>query len=237
MSRGLKVFVGWDPKDADAYRVCKKSLLDHTSISVDVIPLKDWELRAQALYYRSYRVDPNGQAWDDADGKPFSTQFSFTRFAVPLLAEDEELAVFVDPDVLFRGDIAELVTLAMDYPESAVLCVHHDHTPKEHIKMTGVLQTNYRRKNWSSVMVIRPKFCEMTADKLNTWSGQQLHGLDWVPDSKIGKLPEKWNWLEGWSDSSIDPKLVHFTRGTPDMPGYHTVPYADEWRQVWETCK
>jgi hypothetical protein len=233
----LKVFVGWDAKDADAYRVCKKSLMDHTSVNVEVIPLKDWQLRAKGLYIRSHRVDANGQAWDDVDGKPFSTSFSFTRFAVPLLAKDEEVTVFVDADVLFRGDVAELIGLAMDNPDCAVLCVHHDHTPVDKLKMTGVLQTQYRRKNWSSVMVLRPSLCEMSLERLNSWTGQQLHALEWVPDSRIGKLPEAWNWLEGWSSSSIDPKLVHFTRGTPDMPGYENIPYADEWRAVWETCK
>ena len=30
----------------------------------------------------------------------------------------------------------------------------------------------------------------------------------------------------------LNPKAVHFTRGTPDMPGYENVPYADEWRAI-----
>jgi hypothetical protein len=28
----------------------------------------------------------------------------------------------------------------------------------------------------------------------------------------------------------VDPSVVHFTEGYPDMPGYENVPFADEWR-------
>jgi len=32
----------------------------------------------------------------------------------------------------------------------------------------------------------------------------------------------------------IDPAIVHFTDGVPDMPGYETAAYADEWREELE---
>ena len=60
------------------------------------------------------------------------------------------------------------------------------------------------------------------------------NALLWLMDEDVGSLDEKWNWLEGWSDPEIDPKIVHFTRGTPDMEGHENVPYADEW---WATLK
>jgi hypothetical protein len=34
------------------------------------------------------------------------------------------------------------------------------------------------------------------------------------------------------SPSHVDPALVHFTLGTPDLPGHDDDPYADEWRSV-----
>ena len=67
---------------------------------------------------------------------------------------------------------------------------------------------------------------------INTWTGRQLHGFGWLTDDLIGKLPPEWNWLEGHSSMELNPKAVHFTRGTPDMPGYENVPYADEWRAI-----
>ena len=60
----LKVFVGWDQRDIDAYEVCKKTLLDHASIPVEVIPIKEWEVRQQGVYWRAYHVDRDGQMWD-----------------------------------------------------------------------------------------------------------------------------------------------------------------------------
>ena len=43
----IRVYIGWDPRDAVAFEVCRKSLLDHSSIPLTIIPLKDWELRRQ----------------------------------------------------------------------------------------------------------------------------------------------------------------------------------------------
>ena len=51
---------------------------------------------------------------------------------------------------------------------------------------------------------------------------------------EIGELPIEWNFLCGHNDSRvIDPKIVHFTRGTPDM-GWGDEPFALEWKQALE---
>jgi len=221
----MKVYVGWDQRDATAYQVCKKSILDNASIPVEVIPLKDWELRQRGCYWRAYRVDPKGQMWDDRDGKPFSTNFSFTRFCVPWLADyKDERVVFCDADMLWRADIAELMVEADK--EAAVSCVQHDHRPEETKKMDGVLQTVYARKNWSSFMVINPSKCQsLTPYAINNQSGSWLHSMCWTDD--ISGLPEEWNWLNGWSSPDLDPKVIHYTLGTPDMDP--NVSYAGLW--------
>lgn len=227
----MKWYVGWDWRDATAYRVFVQSLKRHSSIDLQIIPLIDRDLRRAGVYWRSYRTDGQGQMWDDRDGKPFSTAFSFTRFAVPILeGETDELVVFSDPDMLVRTDPAELIeTIDRD---KAVSCVKHNHEPPETIKIDGVIQTRYYRKNWSSLMVFKPVFCHgLTKYSLNNSTGQFLHAFCWVPDELIGDIDERWNWLEGWSDPAIDPAIVHFTRGTPDMPGHEDSAYADEWNR------
>ena len=99
--------------------------------------------------------------------------------------------------------------------------------------MDGVRQTAYPRKNWSSVMVFNVwRNRALTRYALNNMSKQWLHRLLWLGDDEIGGLPEAWNWLEGFSDPAIEPKLVHYTRGTPDFPGYADTAYADEWRAI-----
>ncbi len=225
----LRAYVGWDGRDALAFEVCRKSLMRHASKPVQVVPLKDWELRRRGLYWRGYRVDAGGQKWDDRDGTPFSTDFSFTRFLVPLIEDfGEDWVLFCDADMLWRADVGELMALAD--PDCAVMCVQHDHRPHEAEKMGGLKQTVYARKNWSSLMLIKPARCRaLTKYAVNNQRGQWLHAMCWAAEEEIGALPEEWNWLEGWSPPEVAAKLVHFTRGTPDMPGHEDAAYAGEW--------
>ncbi len=110
--------------------------------------------------------------------------------------------------------------------------VKHEHEPQEISKMQGQKQTKYFRKNWSSLILWN---CEhsanlmLTPEKINSLSGQWLHGFSWLEDSEIGELPQEWNWLSGISPKSISPSAVHFTRGIPSIPGYKNSFYADEW--------
>jgi hypothetical protein len=100
--------------------------------------------------------------------------------------------------------------------------------------MDGQLQTLYRRKNWSSLMLwnCRHPAHAVLPGLVQRWPGRRLHAFEWLEDGQIGPLPEAWNWLEGHSSPSLDPLAVHFTRGTPDMEGYAGIPYAEEWRRV-----
>lgn len=228
-----RIYVGFDARDRVAFEVAKASIRsEHLTQDVEIVPLYDWELRYRKLYWRSYFVDERGQRWDNKDGKPFSTDFSFTRFCVPMLEEfGDEVVMFVDPDVMFRADIHELFDLWDD--KFGVMCVKHKHRPAEAEKMAGLLQTSYKRKNWSSLMLIKPSRCQtLTPYLVNNATGSQLHAMTWIANELIGSLPVAWNWLEGASDPNIDPKMVHFTRGTPDLPGYENVPFADEWRGI-----
>ena len=231
----VRIYIGWDPRDAQAFDVAAHSIRKHASIPVEIIALKDWELRAKGVYQRPYMVDEAGQMWDVRDESPFTTNFSYTRYCVPLLEEfGEEQVVFMDADMLVRGDIAELMQAA---GTAAMACVKHDHRPREKTKVTNNIQRCYERKNWSSVMVMRPSRCDaLTFYAVNNMSRSWLHKMCWIDDALIEPLPHAWNWLCGWSTPDIDPKIVHFTRGTPDITGvegladYSNEPFADEWR-------
>lgn len=224
----FKVFIGYDPRDDLAFKVAEQSIRRHATIPVEVIPLKEWELRQRGAYHRGYHVDGAGQMWDVRDGQPFSTQFSFTRFLVPHLMDYRaEWVLFMDADMMLRADIKDLIHLIDD--SKAVMCVKHDHWPTEQIKMDGVLQTKYRRKNWSSFMLLRPDRCKgLTRYAANNWSGSDLHQMKWVEDDLIGSLPNEWNFLAGY-DEAGDPKNVHFTLGTPDMCNAVDTPWDGEW--------
>lgn len=230
----IDVFIGYDIRDDKAFRVCETSLKKHATLSIRVHPLKEHELRRQG-YGRPYFVAANGQMLDAMDAKPFSTQFSFSRFLVPhLMGYADTVAVFCDADMLWRADIADLIDMCQG--DKAVWCVQHKHDPKEQIKMDGMEQTKYKRKNWSSLFVCNPsRNTFLTPERVSELPGSYLHGFCWLKDEEFGSLPESWNWLAGASPSEIEPRVVHYTLGTPDFPGYENAPYAKEWRKTWQS--
>lgn len=226
----IRVFIGHDRREPEATKVARASLLKHASVPIDITLITEPDARQAGFYDRPFHLEGN-QRIDDRDGKPFSTDFSFTRFLVPSLTLYQGWALFCDADFLFRDDVKRLFDLADD--KYAVMCVKHDHRPAETVKMDGQKQELYSRKNWSSLVLWN---CSHPANKflnvksVNFMRGQYLHGFGWLRDNQIGPIPEYWNWLEGWSDKTFEPRAVHFTRGIPSMPGYESIPYADEWR-------
>ena len=85
----LKIFVGWDSREDIAYQVCRASLLKHTSVHLDIVPIKQKHMREKNLFWRDH--DPLS-----------STEFTFTRFLVPYLAGYKGWAVFMDCDFMWR---------------------------------------------------------------------------------------------------------------------------------------
>ena len=92
-------FIGYDSKEDIAYRVCKQSLLKRSSIEINVIALKLYELITKKIYKRN--VDPLA-----------STEFTYSRFLVPSLMNYNGWAVFCDCDFLFFQDVAKLFKAA-----------------------------------------------------------------------------------------------------------------------------
>jgi lipopolysaccharide biosynthesis glycosyltransferase len=215
----LPVFVGWDSREDIAFRVCRHSILRRASTPVAVTPIIQSELREQGLYTRA--LDPLA-----------STEFTYTRFFVPHLMGYRGWALFCDCDFLFLADVAELFALADD--RYAVMCVHHDHQPRENWKMDGAVQTVYPRKNWSSLVLYNcghPKNRILTPELVNRETGSFLHRFQWLDDAEIGAVPETWNWLEGWNEKpeTGHPNVVHYTRGGPWFDAWRYVDYASLW--------
>lgn len=221
----LRVYIGYDAREHEAYEVCEHSLRRFSSIPLDVVPISD----QTEGYARAWR-DEDGQKYDLRDGKPFSTQFSFARFLVPHLMGYQGWAVFVDCDFLFRADIAELASHIR--PEHAVSVVKQLYTPAQHVKMDGQVQQPYHAKNWSSLVLWNcghPENRNLTLEDVNTQSGRWLHSFGWLKPESIGSLPLEWNWLEGEYPMLPRPKAIHFTNGGPWMPNWMGVKYGSDW--------
>lgn len=225
----LSVWIGYEPREAAAFAVARSSIKRHATIPVPVHGLVLDDLRVKGLYTRPH--ERRGcQLWDVISDAPCATEFSNSRFLVPHLA-GSGWALFMDCDMLVRGNIRELFDLCD--PEKAVMVVKHNHQPPEGVKMDGQMQTRYARKNWSSVIAFNcdhPANKALTLEMVNVLPGRDLHRFCWLEDDLIGELPVEWNWLAGHSDPAVDPKIVHHTEGSPCLPGYEDAPFADEWR-------
>lgn len=223
----LKVYIGFDPSEAEAYRVAEASLRRRASIPVDVTPLRLDQLRMQGLMTRP--MDARGGLYDIHSQAPASTEFAASRFLVPLLGQSGQ-ALFVDCDVVFLGDVAEL--LALSDETKAVQVVKHEHAPTQTRKMDGAVQTVYPRKNWSSVILWQcshPANRRLSIEAINRWPGRDLHAFSWLHDSEIGELPAGWNWLVGATSAPPELRLAHFTSGGPFTPGWQGAEYDEIW--------
>lgn len=247
----MKVFIGYDQREDVAYKVCDFSIKRHTRAMVDVRPMVHKELRKAGLFKRPWLVEAEtGNLTDLVDGRPFSTDFSHSRFLVPRLCEYRGWALFMDCDMIFTGDIAKLFELADD--RYAVMVVKHQHKPSKQVKMDGQQQVRYHRKNWSSFMLMNcahPANKALTPGYVNMTNGGKMHAFDWLGDEPtsenlIGSLPATYNWIDGSSPAMpaptkpgqkpIMPDVIHYTEGGPWFANCYNVKYGDRWIEEYE---
>jgi hypothetical protein len=224
MSLPIPVFIGYDPRERAATNVLIDSLYQHSSMPLAITPVVTPQLEAQGIFRR------------ERDPKQ-STAFSFTRFLVPYLMDYSGWAVFMDCDMLCRADIADLWGLRDD--RYAVMCVQHEHVPREDVKFLGEVQSPYPKKNWSSLMLLNCARCRaLTPEYVNTASGLDLHRFHWLEgDQEIGALPDRWNHLvdvQAAPEAPVEeggPGLLHWTLGGPWFREQRTMggPLAAEW--------
>jgi len=224
----LLVCIGYDSREDIAYQVCRHSIYRRSSLPVEIYPLKHKELREQGLFWRPWLTSGSGQTVDCIDGRPYSTEFSHTRFLTPHIAQKKgfEWVLFVDCDFLFLEDIAELFRLKRN--NFAVMCRKFQYFIDNKKKMDGMVQTSYDKKLWSSLCLWNTNFPFPTVDQVNSKDGAWLHQFQWLSEHQIGEIPEEWNWISG---TDPNPKAVHFTEGGPWFPAYAKCEYSNLWRQ------
>lgn len=213
----VKIFIGYDPKEAIAFHALVQSIMSKATIPFDIVPL---DIKNLSMYTRKV---------DDKQ----SNEFSFTRFLVPYLSSYKGISIYLDCDMMLRTDIAEVLKEVNDKP---VYLVKHDYIPKDKYKYLGTKQYNYPRKNWSSFVVWN---CGHNSNKIvtdsfvNTASAADLHQFKFLKDNEIGELDVRWNWLVGeYNNPPKDVKNVHWTLGGPWFKEYKDADFADEWRNI-----
>lgn len=213
----MKIFIGYDPSQIVAYHVATHSIMSRASVPVSITGL----------------MLPQLPLTRPREG---STEFTFSRFLVPWLCGFRGSAVFMDCDVLVRGDIASILPDRFFRSGKSVCVVMHQYTPLPGPKFLGNRQEAYPRKNWSSVMLFNNELCQnLDPDYVNSASALDLHRFKWLRDDQIGALPAEWNHLVGELPPNPDAKIVHFTRGGPWFAEYADCEFADEWREELRT--
>jgi lipopolysaccharide biosynthesis glycosyltransferase len=209
----IQICIGYDSKEVVAYHALVESILQHASQPVAITALK-----ADALAGVFTRERHPLQ----------STEFAFTRFLTPYLANYTGWSLFLDCDMVVLRDIAELWALRDE--RHAVQVVKHRYEPPENTKFLGQVQTRYEKKNWSSVMLFNNSRCRaLTPQYVAAASGLELHQFKWLAsDDEIGALPAPWNVLVG-HDAEPDPALLHFTTGGPYFAAYRNTEFAERW--------
>ena len=131
----------------------------------------------------------------------------------------------MDCDMLCLGDLNEVFEL--DLKPYALIVVKHDHRPSTTVKMDGKVQTSYPRKNWSSFMLLDcEKLTMWTQEAVETMPAKWLHRFEPIPDEQIGDIPNTWNVLDRFDDTT---KLIHYTEGGPWFENYKDHPYGGPW--------
>lgn len=187
----LKVFIGYDKRQPLAFHVAAQSLMNHTSVPVAIHP----------LLLDTLPVKRRGL-----------TEFTYSRMLVPWLCDYKGMALFVDADVMFRADVAEIAQT-----EDSVAVVQH-------------MQQVYERPsvmvfNCAECLNLTPEFVETDKNPLN---------LKWA--TSVGRIPHEWNHLVGYDSTRNDAKLVHFTQGIPCFPETQNAEYSEEWHKVANQC-
>jgi lipopolysaccharide biosynthesis glycosyltransferase len=222
--KAIPVYVGYDPREAIAFHTCANSIIRNSSRPVAIIPV------ALNLFKDYTETHTDG-----------SNHFIYTRFLVPHLQEYTGWAIFIDGDMIVRGDIAELWDLQNPYND--VMVVKHDYKTRMPVKYLGAKNEDYPRKNWSSVILWNCNSFpnrRLTPEFVQKSTGSELHRFSWLEDERIGELPPEWNWLPDEYGVNKDAKLLHYTLGTPCFQEFADTPQGDEWhreRILTEYCQ
>jgi lipopolysaccharide biosynthesis glycosyltransferase len=220
----IPIFVGYDPREAIAYHTCVNSIIRNSSVPVAIVPV------ALNLFQDYTETHTDG-----------SNHFIYTRFLVPYLMGWQGWAIFIDGDMIVRGDIAELWDQRVMSKD--VMVVKHDYKTKRREKYLGSPNEDYPRKNWSSVILWNCSTYpnrQLTPEFVQKSTGSFLHRFSWLEDDRIGELALEWNWLPDEYGANPDAKLLHYTLGTPCFHEFADTPQSEEWhreRILTEYCQ
>lgn len=186
----LRIFIGVDPRQPVGFSVLASSLYRHSSLPVSITPLV---LRQLPLKRRGL------------------TEFTYSRFLVPYLCGYRGSALFLDADMVVRGDIAELFYL---------------------LDTKGSVQVNKAQPEfeWASAMLFNCANCEMLTQAYIEDPKNALFDMAWA-DHGVGEFPKEWNHCVRYAEPNPGAKLFHYTEGLPCWNETKGAPEDAHWER------
>ena len=217
----MRIFIGHDSKYPQATKVCRKSMELHND-NLDITYVDKEHLKRINFYGR-----------EDVAGE--STEFSFTRFYVPMLCNYKGIAMFCDNDFVWKCDPLEIEKYLGN---NDIAVVKHKYYKANDTKMDGVKNKDYPRKNWSSLIIYNcSKLRNLSKEYLDDARPADLHELRWAKN--IGEIPRQYNHLVGIYKKRYNPynkiKALHYTSGGPWFDNYKESELSEEWWKVYKT--
>jgi len=220
----LRIFTGFDKREAVGWGVFCQSVLEGTSVPVSFHPIDE-------------RVASEVGGMRDG-----TTAFSFARFLVPFLCSYKGWALWVDGvDMLALSDLRPLWEIQQDIDSWRMACfvAKHEYVTKHPRKFLGTemeaSNPAKERHNWSSVILwncSNPRNLILNPEFIREHDGAFLHQFKWLSDAHIGSIDLEWNWLVGEYETNENAKLLHYTLGLPSISQHYNVgPEAKVWRQ------
>lgn len=170
----LRIFIGVDPRQPVGFSVLASSLYRHSSLPVSITPLV---LRQLPLKRRGL------------------TEFTYSRFLVPYLCGFRGSALFLDADMVMRGDIAELFYL---------------------LDTRASVQVNKEQPEfeWASAMLFNCANCELLTPAYIEDPKNAMFDMRWA-DHGVGSFPKEFNHCVRYAEANPAAKLFHYTEGLP----------------------
>lgn len=235
-------FVGYDSREHEAAMVCAHSILIRSTRRAQVIFVEHRALRREKLFTRVWQIDAEGQYKDMLDGRPFSTEFSHSRFLVFFLANELKLkgpCMFVDCDWLFLADPSSIMEKQERAGNKIGVVMRDREVVEGSKKMDGMVQQNYTRKLWSAMFTFnpQPELALMFAPSVvNSNSGRDLHNFLGMEDSEFWPINPRWHYIPSLDGEVKKPKGIHFSEFSPwlNPDKYGTAPEAfDAWEKAY----
>jgi hypothetical protein len=207
----IRLFCGYDTREAIGFHVFVASVLEHASVPVAITPLDS-------------RGMPEG-----------SNSFTTSRFLVPYLCGFKGWAIFADAcDMLMLGDIAQL--LEHCNPRKAAMVVPNNYRTRNPRKYIGTPMEcenrDYSMKNWASLMLINcqhPAWAGMTPHQVAKQEPLDLLQFRFCDEGDLGFLPDEWNRLVDEGQLINGAEVLHWTAGIPAFEHYRRAPGARLW--------